>query len=444
MQSAPGIYALIMSLHESRRIRIGKFGKFDFDPGWYVYVGSAHGQGGLKRRTDHHLRCDKRRKHWHVDYIRPFATIGEIWFSLVPASWEHDWVWTMMRMHGATVPVARFGARDCKRGCEAHFFQLRNRPFPAEFRADLLRGWPDHPPIFTEFVEPATDDPVTLNEPAVPALVTYDRGRRVLELLRRAAYDGGPATDVDATRLSFAKGSPARDLAERMAPLMSSTTDSLIAAVHFAHAVDRLVSNCKENVFGVLFQPDRPQSQKAIMQLSRTADTRQRFRISGVLEGRFRSVAPQADDPVFDTVAFSEVPSRLRRARGAIETLEQEVSESADDHVRHECCRLVKLNLAAARQLRIFLKREHVSDQDVPRKLSKDVVWPVLASRDVRGTVVGKARQSLRLTIKNVWDYPEMQRRGIIASPAERTNTRNEIERIVATAKAVLATLDNE
>ena len=136
------------------------------------------------------------------------------------------------------------------------------------------------------------------------------------------------------------------------------------------------------------------------------------------------------------------MPGRLCRARGVIEKLELALSESADDDVSNECRRLVKLNLAEASRFRIFLRRKNVSDHDEPRKLSKDVVWPIPAARDVRGTVVGKARQSLRLTIKNVRDYPEMQRRGIIASAAERTNTRNAIERIVAAAGAILAALD--
>ena len=155
------------------------------------------------------------------------------------------------------------------------------------FRVDILRLCPEHPPIFVEFLEPIVNDPETPDEPAVPTLAEYDRGRRVLEGLRRSEYDGGPNTDVDAARLSFAKGSPACNLIERMAPPMDSTTDSLVAAAHLAQAADRIVSSCDEDVLRVLFDPDRPQRPEAIMQLSRTADTRQRFGISGVLEAVF-------------------------------------------------------------------------------------------------------------------------------------------------------------
>jgi Uri superfamily endonuclease len=50
-----GTYVLIAKVTEVRRLRIGYLGEFDIVPGFYAYVGSAFGSGGLRARIGHHL-----------------------------------------------------------------------------------------------------------------------------------------------------------------------------------------------------------------------------------------------------------------------------------------------------------------------------------------------------------------------------------------------------
>jgi Uri superfamily endonuclease len=38
-----------------KRLGIGSLGEFDIIPGFYAYVGSAFGSGGLRSRIGHHL-----------------------------------------------------------------------------------------------------------------------------------------------------------------------------------------------------------------------------------------------------------------------------------------------------------------------------------------------------------------------------------------------------
>lgn len=211
----------------------------------------------------------------------------------------------------------------------------------------------------------------------------------------------------------------------------------------FAAAVENIVANCgdeSENAFHVLLDPERLQTRKGIMQLSRTADTRQRYRMAGVIEGRMRSVAPHSGDfhHVYDTVAFSEVPSRLWRARGAIEKLQRSLRCTCCGDTSKECHRLAQLCRSAALQLQRFVK-SGFKEHPIPRGLSKERVSPILLCRDVSGEIAGYARQALSLTIKCVWDFPEMHRRGISPSEQERARTLEEVERIVATADAILA-----
>jgi sugar fermentation stimulation protein A len=65
-----GSYLLIMRLNSRRRIDIGGLGSCLFQPGHYVYVGSA--TRNLDARVARHLRTRKR-KRWHIDHFREFA-----------------------------------------------------------------------------------------------------------------------------------------------------------------------------------------------------------------------------------------------------------------------------------------------------------------------------------------------------------------------------------
>jgi Uri superfamily endonuclease len=75
-QAATGTYVLLLYLAENRTITVGKLGTFDFPMGWYTYIGSAFGAGGLVARLKHHLQPGDR-PHWHIDYLRREAQVVE-------------------------------------------------------------------------------------------------------------------------------------------------------------------------------------------------------------------------------------------------------------------------------------------------------------------------------------------------------------------------------
>ena len=56
MQNSRGTYALVMTSDSEQQVVIGKLGRLRVRPGYYVYVGSAFGPGGLKARIAHHTR----------------------------------------------------------------------------------------------------------------------------------------------------------------------------------------------------------------------------------------------------------------------------------------------------------------------------------------------------------------------------------------------------
>ena len=64
--SQPGCYSLVIELKQRKKIQVGKLGKGEFQPGTYVYTGSA--MGGLRARLLRHLSGTKKMR-WHIDYF---------------------------------------------------------------------------------------------------------------------------------------------------------------------------------------------------------------------------------------------------------------------------------------------------------------------------------------------------------------------------------------
>lgn len=137
--AAGGTYALLLACPRSRKLRIGRLGDRWIRPGWYAYVGSAFGPGGLRSRCLRHLR-PLRRRHWHIDYLRPAATLQDLWFTTDPVPREHLWAEMIAGLPEAGIPILRFGASDCS--CRSHLFHFASKPVWAIFRQRALQRVP--------------------------------------------------------------------------------------------------------------------------------------------------------------------------------------------------------------------------------------------------------------------------------------------------------------
>lgn len=136
-----GTYILVLRLAEPVRLTVGRLGTFDFPAGWYAYVGSAFGPGGLRGRLHHHL-TPVRRPHWHIDALRQAASCAEVWYLTSETAREHAWAAVLRAAPGAAVPAPRFGASDCR--CESHLFHFSRAPDFETFREQVrepVRRW---------------------------------------------------------------------------------------------------------------------------------------------------------------------------------------------------------------------------------------------------------------------------------------------------------------
>ncbi|PIP37817.1 MAG: hypothetical protein COX19_15665 [Desulfobacterales bacterium CG23_combo_of_CG06-09_8_20_14_all_51_8] len=118
LKSDPGTYALILQSYSEARIQIGQRHQMDLKLGYYIYVGSALGPGGLKARLSRHFRKSKPH-HWHIDYLREFVNPMEVWYSFSPERFEHRWAQALFEMNGLH-HIQGFGSTDCK--CFSHLF----------------------------------------------------------------------------------------------------------------------------------------------------------------------------------------------------------------------------------------------------------------------------------------------------------------------------------
>jgi Uri superfamily endonuclease len=148
--SMPGTYALILACLKEKRLRIAKLGEIQLQPGYFVYVGSAFGPGGLAARLSHHRRLIVR-PHWHIDYLRPATILSEIWLTYDPSSREHQWADLIAQIKHESIPLPGFGSTDCS--CGSHLFFFRDRPSIQLFRRHIRARMPSHGKVVRHIVQ---------------------------------------------------------------------------------------------------------------------------------------------------------------------------------------------------------------------------------------------------------------------------------------------------
>ncbi|MEO2068654.1 MAG: GIY-YIG nuclease family protein [Desulfurobacteriaceae bacterium] len=117
-KNTKGTYCLVFSIDDvSLKVRSGK--KFFLKKGTYLYVGSAFGSGGLKKRIQRHLKKDKK-KHWHFDFVSAQDSFKalEVWIV------ENKRLECLLAdfISKTEEPVFGFGSSDCK--CLSHLFRV--------------------------------------------------------------------------------------------------------------------------------------------------------------------------------------------------------------------------------------------------------------------------------------------------------------------------------
>ena len=90
------------------------------DCGYYLYVGSAFGPGGVLSRVARHCREEKS-KRWHIDYLREHVSLDVVWYLHGREHLEHDWA-NALESIAETELINGFGCSDCR--CASHLFYV--------------------------------------------------------------------------------------------------------------------------------------------------------------------------------------------------------------------------------------------------------------------------------------------------------------------------------
>lgn len=149
---SPGTYVVVLRANGPLRITAGRLGPVALDAGFYAYVGSALGPGGLRARVRHHLGVATR-PHWHADYLRAATHLHEVWYAADPTRREHGWARTLLEMRGACPGPAGFGASDC--ACPTHLVRFPHSPSVRAFSRRLRRVETGVPAVRTLRLSPA-------------------------------------------------------------------------------------------------------------------------------------------------------------------------------------------------------------------------------------------------------------------------------------------------
>lgn len=134
-----GTYLLLLAVDKSQpAVAIGRLGCFDLAAGYYLYVGSAFGTGGLPARLARHREQHKARPHWHIDHLRAHTRLCAIWAVACPLRLEHAWCTALATIPGLTMPIRGFGAGDSH--LPSHLFYAPAYPAPRLLSRALLRN----------------------------------------------------------------------------------------------------------------------------------------------------------------------------------------------------------------------------------------------------------------------------------------------------------------
>jgi sugar fermentation stimulation protein A len=134
-ESNGGNYLILLELEEDRDISVGALGTLPFRRGWYVYAGSA--RKNLSSRINRHLRRTRKQKHWHLDYLTPWAKTLKALPIMTYQNRECDLARDLEALGGTG--LAGFGSSDCS--CASHLFYFPAPPMGNRAFVETLLRW---------------------------------------------------------------------------------------------------------------------------------------------------------------------------------------------------------------------------------------------------------------------------------------------------------------
>ncbi|MFT7087972.1 MAG: Uri superfamily endonuclease [Rickettsiales bacterium] len=111
-------YQLYINIKDNTEILIGKFGKFIFPKGDYIYTGSAKRNidGRIKR---HESESSDKKSHWHIDYL-----LNDENAKINKTEKFSDEECELNKRTCGEIIISGFGSSDCSNKCKSHLKYL--------------------------------------------------------------------------------------------------------------------------------------------------------------------------------------------------------------------------------------------------------------------------------------------------------------------------------
>ncbi|MFW9887231.1 MAG: DUF123 domain-containing protein [Candidatus Thorarchaeota archaeon] len=122
-----GTYALIISISDYMEVRIGAIGPQRFEPGKWVYIGSAFGNAStsLEHRIRRHFSNEKK-MYWHIDLLlEATGPPSQVIWSESERKRECEIAEKLKRHADFIAGPKGFGSSDCRAKCGTHLFRHR-------------------------------------------------------------------------------------------------------------------------------------------------------------------------------------------------------------------------------------------------------------------------------------------------------------------------------
>jgi sugar fermentation stimulation protein A len=127
-----GSYLLVLKSERLKLIEVGRLGKFMFQKGYYIYVGSA--MSNLRARIKRH-RQKRKKIHWHIDYLTQFT--DEFLAIPIRSSQRQECEIAQALSSIMKGGPPGFGSSDCK--CLTHLFWSEKIPLQMEAFHNVLQ-----------------------------------------------------------------------------------------------------------------------------------------------------------------------------------------------------------------------------------------------------------------------------------------------------------------
>ncbi len=121
-----GYYLLVLHIGRNVFLKIGSLRESEYRAGYYIYVGSARGPGGLRSRIKRHLSRVKH-LHWHIDYLLSLDYVSAVAIVYcIDTGTDLEPVFSELLRSQNLRYIPRFGCSD-KRSDVSHLYYCGTR-----------------------------------------------------------------------------------------------------------------------------------------------------------------------------------------------------------------------------------------------------------------------------------------------------------------------------